>query len=291
MTTAPPHPPRRNTTLRGRVGLAVLALVLGVAGCEEVAAPPPVPPQIQTVEVIQRDQPILLEMVGETRGSADIPIRARVEGVLLEMHFTEGSKVEKGDPLYTIDPSPFESLVVVAQGYLAEARTGLAKTNADLGRIRPLAEMGAVSQVDLDGAIALYDAARASVQAAAARLELARIERGYTEIASPIDGRIGISAARVGEFVGKDPNPVVLNLVSRTDPIRVRFSIDERRYLMFARRIHESYSSAASDSICGARRCCIIPERLESALTSADFRRPVLTQAYPVPSCGSAPRT
>jgi membrane fusion protein (multidrug efflux system) len=67
----------------------------------------------------------------------------------------------------------------------------------------------------------------------------ARIRLGYTRIHSPIDGRIGISAARVGEFVGRHPNPVVLNYVSRTDPIRVRFSVDERTYLSLARRRRE----------------------------------------------------
>jgi len=238
MMTAP-QAPHRARDLRARFGLTLLALALGAFACQESAPPPPPPPQIQTVEVIQRDQPIILEMVGETRGSADIPIRARVEGVLLGMHFTEGRKVEKGAPLYTIDPEPFDLLVVETKGYLAEAQTMLVKAIADLNRIRPLAEMRAVSQTDLDSAVAQHDAAKASVQAAEARVEQARIQRGYTEIASPIDGFIGISVAKVGEFVGKSPNPVVLNFVSHTDPIRVRFSIDERRFLILNRRLRE----------------------------------------------------
>ena len=69
------------------------------------------------------------------------------------------------------------------------------------------------------------------MQAAGSQLEQAEIELGYTRIHSPIDGRIGISEAKVGEFVGKEPNPVVLNYVSQSDPIRVRFSINEREYL------------------------------------------------------------
>jgi len=230
--------------MRGLAHFAALGLILAATACEKPEPPPPPPLQIRTVDVIQRDQPIVIEMVGETRGSADIPIRARVEGVLLGMHFSEGRKVMKGDPLYTIDPMPFESQVVEAEGLLAESRTMLAKAKADLARIRPLAEMGAVSQVDLDSAVAQFEAAQGSVQAAEARRGLARIERSYTKIASPIDGRIGISAARVGEFVGKSPNPVVLNFVSRTDPIRVRFSIDERRYLMLARRIADRGENA-----------------------------------------------
>ncbi len=214
-----------------------VALALGGCGPPEVSAPPPL--EIPVVEVIQRDQPIELEMVGQTLGSLDIPIRARVEGSLESMDFLEGRPVKKGDLLYTIDPRPFESKVVEAKGHLAEARTGLVKAKSDLDRIRPLAEMKAVSQQDLDGAVAQYGAAIGAKQAARAQVEQAEIELGYTRIHSPIDGRIGLSSAKVGEFVGRAPNPVVLNLVSQTDPIRVRFSIDERRYLQFARRLIE----------------------------------------------------
>ncbi|MCG8589084.1 MAG: efflux RND transporter periplasmic adaptor subunit [Proteobacteria bacterium] len=222
-----------------RTLLAGLCLAPGLAACTAAEPPPPPPREIPVVEVIQRDQPIEIEMVGETRGSADIPIRARVEGVVIGMHFTEGRRVQAGDLLYEIDPAPFESKVVEADGGLAEARTKLAKAKSDLDRIRPLAEMNAVSQIDLTGAKAQYQAALGALRAAEARKRQAEIELGYTNIAAPISGRIGISEAQVGEFVGRDPNPVVLNYVSRTNPIRVRFAIDERRYLRLARRIRD----------------------------------------------------
>jgi membrane fusion protein (multidrug efflux system) len=167
------------------------------------------------------------------------------------MHFTEGYHVEKGDLLYEIDQDPFQAKVVEAQGYLAEARTLLAKSKADLDRIRPLAEMRAVSQQDLDGAVAQYEAAQGSVQAAEARVRQARIELGYTRLTAPINGRIGITKARVGEFVGRSPNPVVLNFVSLTDPIRVRYSIDERSYLRLARRLREIEEDGVSGSVRG----------------------------------------
>jgi membrane fusion protein (multidrug efflux system) len=199
-----------------------------------------VPPlEIEVVEVVQRDQPIELVMVGETRGSSDIPIRARVEGVVTGMYFSEGRLVEEDQLLYTIDPEPFQQEVVEAEGGVAEARTLLAKAKSDLNRIRPLAEMNAVSQSDLDGAVAQYEAALGSLQSAEARVKQTKIRLGYTRIHAPIAGRIGISEARVGEFVGIQPNPVVLNFVSQTDPIRVRFSIDERTYLSLARKLRE----------------------------------------------------
>ena len=196
--------------------------------------------QIAVTEVTPQEVPIYIDMIGQTRGSVDIQIRARVDGVLDEMHFLEGRPVKKGQLLYVIDPSPFKAKVVEAQGRLAEARTLLAKSSSDLERIRPLAEMDAVSQQDLDAAIAQYEAAEGSLQSARAQVEQAEIQLGYTRIESPIDGLIGITQAKVGEYVGRSPNPVVLNTVSQTDPIRVRFSINEREYLRVSREIAAS---------------------------------------------------
>ena len=219
--------------------LAAIILLLTLGGCGKPEAPPALVLDIPVVPVVQKDVPIPITLVGSTLGSVDIPIRARVEGVLESMDFREGREVEEGQLLYTIDPRPFEAKVVEAKGYLAEATTMLAKAKSDLGRIRPLAEMKAVSQQDLDSAVAEYEAAQGSLQAAEAQLEQANIELSYTRIHSPIDGRIGISQAKVGEFVGKEPNPVVLNYVSQADPIRVRFSVNERVYLAGARRFAE----------------------------------------------------
>lgn len=229
-------------------GLVLLAISFGLGACDSSPPPPPPPLEIAVAEVVQRDQPLEMDMVGETLGSSDIPIRARVEGVLTSMSFLEGRPVEKGQLLYTIDAEPFESKVVEAEGSLAEAKTQLVKARSDLDRIRPLAEMNAVSQSDLDGAVARYEAALGALQSAEARVDQAKIELDYTQIRAPITGRIGISTARVGEFVGRPPNPVVLNFVSRTDPIRVRFSIDERTYLRLARRLRELEAQAAAGS-------------------------------------------
>jgi membrane fusion protein (multidrug efflux system) len=174
-------------------------------------------------------------MVGATMGTQDVPIRTRVEGYLETMEFEEGTFVKKGDMLYTIDAQPFQAKLVAAQSELAAAQTTLAKTQSDLARIRPLAEIKAVSEQDLDSAVAQEAAARASVRASEANVELAEIELGYTRIRAPIDGLIGLTKAKPGEFVGRDPNPVVLNTLSDINPIRVRFSISEREYLALAR--------------------------------------------------------
>jgi membrane fusion protein (multidrug efflux system) len=176
-----------------------------------------------------------MEFVGQTYGLFDIAIRARVEGFLEGVHFQEGSTVSKGQLLYTIDPQPFEAKVAEQQSRLAQAQTAKVKMKSDLDRIRPLAEMNAVSQRDLDAAVASYDASTAEVEAAEASLRAAKIELGYTRIYSPIDGIIGITAAKPGDFVGREPNPVVLNGVSQTDVILVRFSLTEAQYLSIMR--------------------------------------------------------
>lgn len=221
----------------------MLAAAVAMAACGP-AEPPPIPPmEVQVLEVQPRDIPLYLDMVGQTLGSVDIPIRARVDGVLEEMHFLEGRSVKQGQLLYVIDAVPYQSKVVEAEGRLAEAETSLAKAESDLNRIRPLAEMKAVSQQDLDASVAQFEAAQGALQAAQAQVDQANIQLGYTRIQAPIDGLISITQANVGEYVGQYPNPVVLNTVSQVDPIRVRFAISEREYLRFSRSLSQSMRS------------------------------------------------
>jgi membrane fusion protein (multidrug efflux system) len=212
-------------------------------GSDQAAKAPPLRVLVSTSE--QRDVPLSIDMVGSTLGTKDVPIRARVEGFLESMDFIEGTFVTEGDLLYTIDAQPFQAKLVEAQSLLAASQTGLAKSVSDLGRIKPLAEMKAVSEQDLDGAVAQEAAARASVRASEAGVELAEINLSYTRIMSPISGLIGLTKARPGEFVGRDPNPVVLNQVSDIDPIRVRFSISEREYLIMARTYMSEHKTPA----------------------------------------------
>lgn len=211
-----------------------LAIVLGACDSEP---PPPPPLDIPFVVVESRDVSIPIDIVGETMGSTDVTIRARVDGFLDGIHFDEGTFVDEGDLLYTIDSQPFEAKLAQANAGLAQAHTSLAKAKSDLERIRPLAEMKAVSEQDLDAAVAAFDAAQSYVQAATAQVDLAQIELGYTRIRSPVQGLIGLTAAEVGDFVSQQNNGGLLNVVSNTDPIAVRASITERGYLVAARRL------------------------------------------------------
>jgi len=227
---------------------SVIILILAIASCAEQEKQATAPPKIPVVEVIQKDVPIYRQFVGQVYGNADIPIRARVAGFLEGIHFDEGLKVKKGQLLYNIDPSEFQSKVATQESYLAEAKTGLAKSKSDLDRIKPLAEINAVSKSDLDAAQANYDAALAYVDAMESNLKFANISLSYCWIKSPIDGTIGKTKARIGEFVGQDPNPVILNTVSTVDTVRVEFYLAEAEYIRLARDF-KNYRVAEGDEV------------------------------------------
>jgi membrane fusion protein (multidrug efflux system) len=207
------------------------------------------PPEIPVVEVIQKDVPIYNEFVGQVYGLSDIPIRARVSGFLDGIHFEEGTRVTKGQLLYSIDPEPFQSKVATQESHLAEARTELAKAKSDLDRIAPLAKINAVSKMDLDAAQANYDAALAYVDAQKSNLHYSNINLSYCWIKSPINGIIGKTNAREGEFVGQDPNPVILNTVSTVDTIRVEFYLTEADYIRLAREFNQSNKDKKKDKV------------------------------------------
>lgn len=221
-----------NNLLKSLV-LFLVVTILFVA-CEEEQKQMP-PTQVTVVSVLQQDVPLTNEFIGQTYGIFDIPIRARVQGFLEGIHFDEGTRVKKGDHLYTIDEQPYKAQVAARLSEIAEAKTVLVKAENDLNRYKPLAEANAVSQSDLDNAVAQYEAAKAQVAAAEANYELAQIELGYCKLYSPINGIIGKTKAKVGEFVGQNPNPVILNTVSDVSSVNVEFFLPEAQYLTLAR--------------------------------------------------------
>jgi membrane fusion protein (multidrug efflux system) len=131
------------------VGLiASLSFLLFACGEKQATeAPAPPAPDVSVVETKAQDVPLFLEFVGQTGGLKDIAIRARVEGFLEGLHFQEGGAVKKGDLLYTLESQPFEEKVAARMSGVAEEKTMLAKAKGDLDRIKPLAEINAVSKV------------------------------------------------------------------------------------------------------------------------------------------------
>ena len=223
-----------------KIELIFLCLLFpGLFSCtqkEETEQAPPPPPQVSVYEIKAREVPIYQELVGQVYGFKDIGISARVEGYLEGIHFKEGFPVKKGMLLYTLESQQFEADVAAKMSGVAAAQTYTTEAKTYLDRIEPLAKEKAVSQSDLDSAKAQYEVGLSQIKAAKANLRAANIQLGYTKIYSPISGIIGKTKAKVGDFVGRQPSPIILNTVSRIDTVLVQFFITERQYLMFMRR-------------------------------------------------------
>jgi membrane fusion protein (multidrug efflux system) len=214
-----------------------LFLTAGIllSGCNEQQAGKASAPKVQVIKPRVDTVTIKKDFVGQVYGTSDVPIRARVDGFLVDELFQEGRRVKKGQVLYHIDPLQSEQEVSASQSNYEEARAGLVQAQNDLERIRPLAEINAVSKSDLDAAIANKEAAEKRVEAARANLNLSKINLSYTQITSPIDGVIGKSNVEIGEYVGSSFNSAILNTVSQIDTIKVEFFLTEEDYLLFAR--------------------------------------------------------
>lgn len=192
------------------------------------------PPKVQVVSLQQQEISLEKDFVGQVYGFNDIPIRTRVEGFLEKIAFQEGSYVNKGQLLYVVDPDPLMEAVNAAKSELARSQVNNERAISDLNRIQPLSEINAVSKKDFDAALAEKKGSDALVNTSQANLNLAQIRLGYASIKAPVDGIIGKSLAATGEFVGRAPNPVILNTISTVDSLRVEFFVTESDYLAWA---------------------------------------------------------
>src|SRR3982751_3713275 len=151
------------------------------------------------------------------------------------MNYREGGRVKKGDLLFLIDSKPFQATVARARADVAEAKARHDRTVIQVNRLRPLAAQNAVSQQDLDNAVATEEASRASVTSSEAQLTTAQLDLGYSRVTSPLSGTAGNRLVDVGSFVGS-PQPTVLTVVSSLDTVRFDFTISESEYLALARQ-------------------------------------------------------
>jgi membrane fusion protein, multidrug efflux system len=230
----------RRTPYRELAACALGTLgVLGLLGCSKAGPQGPAAPEVYVADVVQRDVPVYLELVGQTKGSQDVEIRARVEGYLESVNFTEGTYVSKGTLLYQIDPKPFEATLAAAKANLATAQARLDKTNNDVARYQPLVAEQAVSRQELDNALSAQEAARSQVDAAKAAVDQATLDLGYTRITSPLDGLVGTTQVKAGNLVGRGES-TLLTTVSAMDPILFRAGISEAEYLRLAKEIVET---------------------------------------------------
>ena len=222
----------QENTLR-RLSLFLLSgLVLTSACSSEKAKPTPPPPGVTTTPVVQKDVPIYQEWVGNMTGNIDADIRPKVEGFLLNRLYTEGSFVKKGEPLFQLDRRQSQASVEQAQGQLDRAQAALAQAQIDVNRYTPLVAQKAISQAELDKANSMKRASEAEVAGAQAVLDNAKLNHGWTTVASPISGIAGIAKVGIGDLM--TPNTVMAT-VSDVDPIYIDFSITEQDYLRFVR--------------------------------------------------------
>jgi membrane fusion protein, multidrug efflux system len=209
-----------------RTELAAALLLAGA--CARKEAPPPRPVEVQVVPVVQMDVPVVGEWIGTLDGSVNADIRPKVEGYVLRQLYKEGQFVRRNDPLFEIDPRQFRAALEQARGSLARAEAQLAKASKDVERFTPLAAQRAISQQELDNALAAERDGRGGVSAARAAVDQAALNLAWTRVTSPIDGIVGIARTQVGDLVSPQS---VMTTVSTVDPIRVTIGISEREYM------------------------------------------------------------
>ncbi len=209
--------------------MVCMLVVIVMPGCGKEKAAPQVA-VVEVADVVQKDVPIFAEWVGTLDGMVNATIRAQVQGYLIKQNYKEGDPVKKDQVLFEIDPRTFQATLDQAKGELGRTEARWNQTKANLARIKPLAAQNAVSQKDLDDAIAAEQSAQASVQSAKATYDKAALDLGFTKITSPIAGISGIAKAQIGNLLG--PGQIEeLTTVSTVNPIKAYVAVSEQEYM------------------------------------------------------------
>jgi multidrug efflux system membrane fusion protein len=187
-------------------------------------ARPPAPVTVATAET--RDVPVYLDEVGKCVAREVVSVQAQVTGRLTAIHFTDGANLRTGDPLFTIDPEPFQAALASSEANLAQAKAVLALARADFERTASLVATKILSQQDYDSKKSAAEVAEAAVGQAEAAVETARINLRYCSILSPIDGRAGHRLVDIGNVVAANGTPLLV--IQRLDPIYVDFTVTEQ---------------------------------------------------------------
>lgn len=200
---------------------AVIAAVFLVSACGKDNAPPPkATPEVTVITVQPQSVPVTTELPGRVNAYLSADVRARVDGVVLRRDFVEGSDVKAGQHLYLIDPAPYKAALDSAKATLAKAQANLVSVKAQAERYKILVAANAVSKQDYDNAVAAQGQAEADVASGQAAVETAAINLGYTDVVSPISGRIGKSQVTPGAYVQASA-ATLLSTVQQIDPVYV----------------------------------------------------------------------
>jgi len=211
--------PERRTGLPTAGSAFLLACLL--AACGKDAAPPaPAVPEVTVMPAQRSAVQLDVELPGRTAPSLLAEVRARVDGIVQERSFTEGSDVRAGQALYRIDPAPYRSALASAEAALKRAQANLASSTAQLNRYKVLVVSNAISKQEFDDAEAAQLQAAADVAAARAVASTARINLGYTSVSAPIAGRSSISQVTKGAYV-QGGSATLMTTIQQLDPMFV----------------------------------------------------------------------
>ena len=204
-----------------RLGIAPALAAMVLSGCGSAKpAPMSPPPQVSVVTVHRESVPITTELPGRTSAYLVAQVRARVDGVVLKREFKEGGEVKVGQRLYQIDPAPYIAALNSATASLEKAQANLASTTAQAERYKVLVAANAVSKQEYDNAVAAQGQGAADVATGKAAVAMAQINLGYTNVVSPITGRIGPSQVTQGAYVQASA-ATLMATVQQFDPIYV----------------------------------------------------------------------
>lgn len=213
------------------------SLVLLVASVEAADAPP----TAVTVEQIKAGElPIVLEYPARTAGYREVQVRAQVGGILQERTYQEGSRVQKDQVLFRIDPRPYEAALARAKGTLAQEQARFRQTDRDLKRIRELQKKGFASESELDNAISNFEQSKANIEAAQAEVQSRQIDLDYTTVKAPITGITSKESVSEGSLiVAGDPSASLLTQITQLDPIFVNFAYPDAEAERLRRELSE----------------------------------------------------
>lgn len=201
-------------------GSAFLLACLLAACSRDTTPPAPAVPEVTVLPVQRSAVPLDVELPGRTAPSLLAEVRARVDGIVQERRFTEGSDVRAGQVLYQIDPAPYRTALASAEAALKRAQANLASSTAQLKRYKVLVVSNAISKQEFDDAEAAQLQAAADVAAAEAAAGTARINLGYTSVTAPIAGRSSISQVTKGAYV-QGGSATLMTTVQQLDPMFV----------------------------------------------------------------------
>lgn len=191
---------------------------------------PPPPPEVLCVIVETKTVPVSFDYVGMTEASKTVEVRARIRGFLESRDFQEGSFVEEGARLFTIDPRSFQADQQIAVARVEQAQARLKLAEQEVKRLKSVKVPGAIAESDLDKQIAEEVNAKASLQLAKAELAKAELELSYTNVAAPLTGYIGKAQREIGSFVDESQNSL-LAVMHQVNPMYASFKVSEREYL------------------------------------------------------------